>query len=947
MFISLKWKAVAFLSIVLIMLSMVWIAQSVYQIIDQYEQESQATHLKHQNILNQLVDSNFLKLSQFSQILADKSEIKANIDVRSKALQNFLESQWFSLNINLGIDYLALLEPNGDIIANSFSPSVIQYPEALVSVIKEKLMASVEGTEPHSFIYCELSCMQLTAEPIVQDNGKERYILLGQNMADMIQRYSSLSGADLGVVITRDQSESKFIQAFPERTLQDWEALVWAISRYDEMFPLLSAFSVEHSLNSTSTEQLFSYHEKDYLIKTLNLSFLSEAGLTAHFLDIRDQSEQQKQLWRSIWGGVFTGILSLIVSEIILVFIMLGPLKRLGYIAKALNLLPEHRYKEVPALVSNKPSFVRDELTLLEQSTRQVSGELEALHNEVQKSNDDLNQQLNVLSRSRAFLTRLLDNSSLYIVTQNREFDILSMNLKYQKEVTSATTTFLTIFSDTLSQQAFISEIEFLYSTPIQEVFNQEIEFISGKNDALFVAWTHTLVEDEKGETIILSIGLDLTQRKKDEMALKWLANNDPLTKIGNRRAFKNNIAFMLESSENGAVVFIDVNRFKQINDLYGHAVGDKVLIEISIILKDNVRKSDFVSRLAGDEFTIVFQNISKADLVDLLTKLSSVLNTSTALDNGQSVEYSVSIGASLYPDHGKDMQSLTVHADMAMYQAKKKGMNQWHLFNPEDNNIALMEKEHALASLVRRDLKPESNLFTLVFQPILSITDKVISHYEVLLRLSDEKGKAVLPDEFIPAAERMGLIRSIDEWVIDHAFSRLEKESKAHKNLKFAINISAPTLQSPDLAKMFSKFFDSYDIAASQVIVELTETAYIENFNQVLSNLETLNHGGFMVALDDFGVGFSSFSYLKKMPLSFVKLDGSYIRDLNFNADNQIFVESLSNMVQAFGMKTIAEFVEDQATLDKLEALGVTYAQGYHIGKPIPERLDELTLFA
>lgn len=942
MFISLKWKAVAFLSVVLIMLSLVWIGQSVYQIIKQYEQESQTTHLKHQQILDQLVEANFLKLSQFSQILADKTEIKQVNDSHSKGLPAFLESQWFSLNINLGIDYLAMLEPNGDIVANSFSPSVIQYPEKLASVIKEKLMASGEATEPHSFVYCELSCMQFTAEPIVQDSGLERYLLLGQNMADLIQRYSSLSGADLGVVITSDLNETSFLEALPERTLKDWQAFVWAISRYDEMFPLLSAFSVEHLLNPTKTEELFRYQDKDYLIKTLNLSFLSEAGLTAHFLDIRDESAKQRQLWRSIWSGVFTGVLALIVSEIILVFLMLGPLQRLVYIAKALNLLPEHRYKEVSTLVGNKQGYVRDELTLLEQSTRQVSGELEALHNEVQKSNDDLTNQLNVLSRSRSFLTRLLDNSNLYIVTQSSQFDILSMNSKYQQELTGASQTFLALFSDTLSKQEFVSEVDFLFSTPINESFSQEIELMSGNGDALFVAWTHTLVEDEQGQTIILSIGLDLTQRKRDEVALKWLANNDPLTKIGNRRAFKNNMEYMLQTSKRGAVVFIDINYFKQINDLYGHAVGDEVLIEIAKILQANVRNNDLVSRLAGDEFTIVFQNISESDLWSMLAKLSKALNSSIKLENEQLVEFSVSIGASLYPEHGSDMQSLNVHADMAMYQAKKSGINQWHLFNPSDNNLEMMEKEHAMASLVRRAIKPGSGLFHLVFQPILSIKDKTISHYEVLLRLTDEQGNPAFPDEFIPAAERLGLIRSIDEWVIDHAFSRLENESKTRKNLKFAINVSAPTLQSQDLTKMFSKYFEKYEIESSQVVIELTETAYIENFNQVLANLETLKHGGFMVALDDFGVGFSSFSYLKKMPLSFVKLDGSYIRNLNLNHDNQIFVESLSNMVQAFGMKTIAEFVEDQATLDKLTELGVTYAQGYHIGKPIPELLDE-----
>ena len=939
MFISLKWKAVAFLSIVLVLLSTVWIGQSVFQTLQQYDQESLATHIKHQQVLDQVVDSNFEKLSQFSQILADKTEIKQKVH-SNKALKTFLDNQWLSLNINIGIDYLAILESDGNIIAKSFSPSLIRNPASLETAFRQKLQ-NTQDTQPHSFVYCEVTCMQLTVEPVVQENGIERYIVLGQNMADLIWRYHLLSNSDLGVIMTDSSKEQGSDAVSKDRELGDWRAWVWAISRYEAMFPVLSKFSNQSSLNALDNNEPFSYLDKYYLIKPLTLENDSEQGVSAYFLDIRDESNQQQQLRQSIWSGIATGILALIFSEIVLVFLMLGPLKRLGYIARALNLLPEHRYQEVTKLVDHKQSFVRDELSLLEQSTRQVSNELEALHDEVQKTNEDLKEQLNVLSRSRSFLNRLLDNSNLYIVTQNREFDILSMNVKYQQEITTASEQFLSIFLSNLNKEEFISEMELLFSYPQQEVFHQEIELVSQVGEPLFVAWTHTLVEDEKGETIILSIGLDLTQRKHDEVALHWLANNDTLTKIGNRRAFKNDLAYMVESCKTGAVVFIDINRFKQINDFYGHAVGDQVLIEISEILQQSVRSNDSVSRLAGDEFTIVLNSIAEEQLEKLLAKLAKALNNFMILESGQKVEYSASIGAALYPEHGLDIQSLSVHADMAMYQAKRKGMNQWHLYNPDNNNLEIMEQENSLVSLVRRALKPGSGLFHLVFQPILSIKDKSISHYEVLLRLVDEEGKAVYPDKFIPAAERVGLIRNIDEWVIEHAFRRLEFESKERENLKFAINISAPTLQSHDLMKMFSQYFDQYQIEASQIVVELTETAYIENFNQVLTNLETLNRSGFKIALDDFGVGFSSFSYLKKMPLSYVKLDGSYIHDLPNNKDNQIFVESLSKMVLAFGMKTIAEFVEDQATLDMLEDLGVSYGQGYHIGKPIPVLLD------
>jgi len=935
MFVSLKWKAVAFLSFVLVLISLLWIGQSVYHIIERYDDESQQTHLKHQQVLEQLLNDNFMKLSQFSQILGDKTESFQEADSQT-SFSSFLGQQWLTLNINIGLDYIAVLKTNGEIYGKAYSPALINKPQKLEALFKAKLAENTEW-QPQSLLYCEQACMQFVIEPIVQQDGKELYIVLGQNMADVIWRYHNLTNADLAVII----SNSVVSHSMKDRVLPNWNSLVWAISRYDTMLPVIKDFSNSNKQTSLETSELFSYSDRYYLLRPLDLALYHPEGAAAQIIDIRDESEQQQQLWSSIFSGVATGLLALFLSEILLILLLLGPIQRLIYIADALNLLPKHQYQEVKDLIVRKPIFIKDELTQLEDSTLTVSNELEKLHEEVQKTNVDLTDKLSALSRSRSFLTRLLDNSNLYIVTQDSDFQILSTNSKYQEEVMVDSEGFLSVFSDNLSKQEFVYEIKRLIDRHTTEVFQQEIEILTEGGESLYVAWTHTLVENELGNSIILSIGMDLTQRKQDEVALKWLANNDTLTKIGNRRAFKKDVDYMLSSCQTGAVVFIDVNRFKQINDLYGHAVGDAVLIKLSEVLKETVRSNDSVSRLAGDEFTVVFQSIDEVHLERLLAKMSKAVTGSLTGENGQHVEYSASIGAALYPDHGKDLQSLTVHADMAMYQAKKKGLNQWHIFNPEDNNLAIIEEEQVLISLVRKALKPGAGLFHLVFQPILNIQNNDISHYEVLLRLHDEQGNPVFPDEFIPAAERMGLIRNIDEWVIDHAFARLESESKKRSNLKFAINVSAPTLQSHDLTKMFNHFFEQYQIETSQVVVELTETAYIDNFNQVLMNLETLNHAGFKIALDDFGVGFSSFSYLKKMPLSYVKLDGSYIKDLPDNRDNQIFVESLSKMVEAFGMLTIAEFVEDQATLDKLEELGVIYGQGYHIGKPLPELLD------
>ena len=450
----------------------------------------------------------------------------------------------------------------------------------------------------------------------------------------------------------------------------------------------------------------------------------------------------------------------------------------------------------------------------------------------------------------------------------------------------------------------------------------------------ILVAWTHTLVKNEFGDRQILSIGIDVTQQKHDEKQLQWLADNDPLTKIGNRRAFQNGLDRLLAEETRGAVIFIDVNRFKQINDIYGHNSGDRVLIEIADKLKSYVRGGDLVCRLAGDEFTLILPGVKAKALQNILPDLAHSLRDTITLEDGRKIDYSASLGAALYPDHGDDKQTLIVHSDMAMYQAKKKGFNYWHIFDYGDDSLHALKREHEITSWIRKAL--EEDAFKLVFQPIMSIDDLQVSHYEVLLRLDEKNGKPISPGIFIPIAERVGMIQEIDNWVVKNLFAKIKQEQWDEKSdLTFSINISAPSLQDTYFANKLYNMSTRLGVDPSIIIIELTETAYIDNFEQVYKSLNFLHEQGFKIALDDFGVGFSSFSYMQRLPLSYVKLDGLYIKDLPENEKNRAFIESVVIMAQAFGMMTIAEFVENKAILDVLQDIGVDYAQGYAVGKP------------
>lgn len=935
MFLSLKWKAVAFLSLVIGIVTGAWLAQHIHTTTRSYENRMEAMHTRQQLILNQLLDDNFSRLSQLAQLVAEMPRIKRAVEPNGSAnLEKSLEDEWIEVNIKTGIDYIGLFSTGGELLGSAFNQTLFHDQKSLLeSIYKASQNSSTRA--PKSFIYCKFGCTQFVMEPVVSSNGSEALMITGQNIADIIQRYQQVSHSDLAVLLSHSSDSDFALNS--DRSLTSWGNRLWAASRFEETFTQLRQIQNSLPFSHIDSHHSINVESKQLVLHRLKLIGYQSFGLSPGLVAISDETQGYKNLVNSLKSSIGIGLLVFLASALILFFLMLAPLRRLFSVVEALNLLPKHRYQEAHCKIQGTKAYLPDELSLLEKSTRFVTNELETLHKAVEEKNTSLQGQIAVISRSRAFLERLINNAQMFIVTQKLDGTLLTKNAHFERNFQRPISNFADLFISQESREAYFKKIESLNSS-VCNVFQFEAEFANDQGVAVYFDWTCSPVEDEQGQSIILAIGVDLTKRKQDERALEWLASNDPLTGIGNRRAFQHDLGKMLASESGGAVIFIDVNRFKQINDLYGHTAGDRVLVQIADSLRETVRSSDAISRLAGDEFTVILPNIKLRQLEQFLQKLSQKLNGQIQLqDQLRSIEYNVSIGAALNPEHGNSEQELIAHADMAMYQAKKRGGNQWEIFNPANNDLADLRRDHDLISLLKQALKAD-NLFELFFQPIYSIEQKTVSHYEVLLRLTDTSGETVYPGDFIPAAERMGLIRLVDEWVLDQAIHRLASGRNAGYEFSLSINISAPTLQSDTFPDVLIRLIKKYSVDPGQIIIELTETAYIENFQMVLTNLQRISKAGTLVALDDFGVGFSSFNYLKKLPLNYVKLDGSYILDLEKSPDNQVFVESLNKMVKAFGMRTVAEFVEDAATLAKLEELGITYAQGYYIGKPSPD---------
>lgn len=443
-------------------------------------------------------------------------------------------------------------------------------------------------------------------------------------------------------------------------------------------------------------------------------------------------------------------------------------------------------------------------------------------------------------------------------------------------------------------------------------------------------------IKNEKGDfSGLVLIYTDITQRKRLEQDLIYLANHDPLTNLYNRRHF----CEMLEQAVNKArrgtssiLLYLDLDNFKIINDTLGHQAGDRLLLNIANILRGHSRKPDVLARIGGDEFVVLLEDTEATKASLLAEKFIRLFDNLRYIEGTKSLPTSVSIG--IAPVDGTvTAEEALAHADAACYQAKSKGRNRFEFYQHGQSELARLSHEASWSTRLKDALR--HNDLELWLQPVLPLKENKRPYFEVLLRMKDEDGKVALPGLFIPAAERFGNMLQIDQFVVKSAMAFLGK----NPDVSVAINLSAKTLNDPDLSQFIRNLLIEYQVNPANVAFEITETAMIMNLTKVQALILSIKSLGCHFALDDFGSGFSSLSYLRDLPVDTLKIDGSFIHNLERDELSQALVRSINDIAHTLAKETVAEFVETPEALDLLKTMGVDYAQGWHLGRPLPLR--------
>jgi diguanylate cyclase (GGDEF)-like protein/PAS domain S-box-containing protein len=430
-----------------------------------------------------------------------------------------------------------------------------------------------------------------------------------------------------------------------------------------------------------------------------------------------------------------------------------------------------------------------------------------------------------------------------------------------------------------------------------------------------------TRLDDEELGSPLLTQVIDVSERRGLEVELRHQAEHDALTELLNRRGFQRRLGALIEHGASGAVMLIDLDHFKAINDTLGHHVGDQVIRAAGAALRHSLRAEDVVARIGGDEFAVLLPG---ADHERAQATAQRLVHAVDGMSDGRGV--SASVGVAMLDGRFAQADDALMAADLAMYDAKHAGRRRTAFYatgEPSATQSRLQWVDRIRCALAEERL-------TLFAQPIVDLNNGDV-HHEILLRMLDTEGALIAPGEFLPIAEQFGLMGEIDRWVVTHAIAAL-----AGRDLTFEINLSGSSLGSPELLDAIRAALVAGRVDPARIIFEITETAAVTNFEEADAFARDLAGLGCRFALDDFGVGFGSFAYVKHLPFDYLKIDGEFVRHSATSPSDRVILESLIHAARGLGKRTIAEYVADEATVTLLRELGVDMVQGFYIGGPV-----------
>lgn len=937
---SLRWKISLSSSLLLLVLMVMFCFISYLSLMANFDSQRDTDYRRYSREIDNLINNTSQNLYQLAEIIPFLDGMKKALQVNDgESIGKAFDQHWALLQLHNGIEFIYfynqsnILNASWDNLGSTFDEQ---------NLLLDWVSQVNRSERPINPLLCRDSCLQLIVAPLLVEGRKVGAVVLGISLADVLLAFKRIFGADIGLLVNKKTNMTQLEDA----DISPWEVQISALTTREKNFALLNSVSQFYpDLDALNEGIQFFWNHHYQQIKLLPLNSVEPDN--AHLVVITDVTTAVRNIHDSIWKIALIGLFGLIISEVLLLLIFTSLLSRLRNVSIALPLLANGQFENFRLSLASPGRAHRysDEIDTLAEAAVALSLQLEKLELKVSTRTKMLIEQRDELSRERDFVKNLLDTAQAIVLTQNHEGKIISVNaygemLTRYSEKDLRGKYFLSILIPEYDSEDSKERFKEIHTGHKMQLRHEAITHCKD-GSIRHVAWLHShLTWNSEEDPSILSVGLDVTEYKRVEGHLAWLADHDPLTNMFNRRRFSEELEQVLSRAERyrhpGALLFFDLDRFKYINDTSGHQAGDALLKIVATMLDETIRADDITGRLGGDEFAIILPEINADGAIEVAKKVLNQLDQAAHLTiNNRTHKISASIGIALFPEHGSNIQDLLAAADLAMYQAKAIGRNTWYLFSDNDRN---RERIHTLVYWKEKiEYAHLHDNFMLYLQPIMNVKTKEITHYEVLLRMKDTDGSIRSPADFILAAEHTGLIHAIDHMVLRKSIAHAAKIIMSGNQVSFSINLSAHAFNDPQLLPILKEQLMMHQIDPENLMFEITETAALEDLPGARSLMKEIKELGCGFVLDDFGVGFSSFYYLRELPVDVVKIDGSFIRTLSAGSDDVILVNALCSVARGFGKKITAEFVESAEILSLIEKMDIDYAQGYYIGKPGP----------
>ena len=875
--------------------------------------ERQELQARHSNIATALSEDSFLILEQLAELFSLNHDKASNNAAMRQQLITAVNRSWDQWQFIWDLENITFFDQQGFQI-KSWGRRL----RTSESSVKQVLLQE----SPLHEVVCPDVCYQQVIIPVMGHSTSLGAFSVSRSFADVVIKYKRVTGSDIGILVeTSSAAEALWPYRLSAKTFADFD------------FDLLDYVTHHYSIKQLLADnEILELKGRFYEIRVGHVQKI-DVRKPPLFIFVKDITSDVTALNNDLKDVWLQGVLSFLLSLVLLLTALWFFLRRILNLSKALPLLASHEYDAFRKQIGTQKGLLLgyDEFDHLNQTVLDLTHQLEHLEHVVRENTLQILEKSQDLASERDFIQQLVNVAPIIIITQRLNGLILSINQAganaLEEDRSAVVGKLFDLYLPSFEKQ-HLEKLNRLRAKAYPHRLQIDGGLINRSGQYRDIFWVHSIINPslENNEAIVLTLGVDISPDKIAEQQMLKMATFDPLTGLGNQRRFQSELAHSLALARryghSVALFCFDIGS----SGRAAYQLDKKVLVHTANFLKQIMRTTDLLCRMGEDQFTLIMANAQKEGIIFLARKIISKINSLTLDVDGQPVQVNVSIGIAVYPKHGVTIEKLFSNAELAMRYAKASGPNLYHIFDPgRDNQDRWYQRIH-WQTLIENAL--ENDRFELCYRPVIDVETNHAGYYQCFARIRESDGQIFMPSEYAQYADQLGIGTRIDRMLINKTVQKLANLSNQGDRIRLSINLSRASLADTNLCAEIAALLRGARVDPEQMIFEISEASALSNFMEAQHFIKRLKEFGCRFLLNEFGLEFSSFFYLKHLPVDYVKIDGAFIDQINKNKEDEMYIRALLEVAKAFGKKTVAECVYNEEVFGIVKTIGVDYAE-------------------